>query len=246
MKLTRIPRSPLAAMLSAALLLTLTPATSRAASLVYWVDVNTASLIGNSDAPYSLDLDLIKGVGNQGNIVTVSNVTAYNGSGVAQPLTWTSTYTSGTESGSLASSVTLTSTGATGSGTNNEYAEQLPTSGGGVSNVWFKVTETNNAETVGSGQPTPDQFSVYLDAGNGTNAGNQIATNAPDGISLVTNSLVANPFLSQVGVYTSQSPDAGAFAIISSTPEPGRPALLLLGAIGMVAQRRRKVGAQAA
>ena len=210
-----------------------------AANLVYWVDVSTASLVGNANAPFGLDLSLIKGVGDVSNTVTLSNFTFTNSSGTVLSPTGTLVYNTGTESGSMASSVILTSGATSGSGSINEYAEQLPA---GTANVWFKVTSTNNAETVGTGAATPDQFNVMLD----DNTTNPIATTASDGVSLASDPIVASAFLSQVQTFSSVAPEGGATASISATPEPGHSALLLIGALGLIARRRRKGANQSA
>ena len=239
MKTPHVLRSSRAVVLAAGLLWALAPVTSRAASLVYWVDVNMSSVIGNANAPYSLDLDFTKGTGNIANTVTVSNVTYMNSSGATLSPTGTLTYSMGSAVGTLGSSLVLSSGSSDPSATNNEYAEVIPT---GTAQVWFKVTETNNAEVVGSGTPIPDQFSVYLD----DKSSYPIGTTATDGFTLVGNSLTANPFINQVSTFTTNGTQAGVTASISATPEPGRAALLFFGVLGMMARRSRKRSAQTA
>ncbi|MEP6669266.1 MAG: PEP-CTERM sorting domain-containing protein [Chthoniobacter sp.] len=237
MKMTRFLRTSCAAVLSTAFLLALAPA-GHAANLVYWVTLNTTSLLGNSNAPFSLDLQLVSGSGNVSNTVTLSNFSLTGGSGSLSP-TGTQTYTPlGNTSGSLLTSVVLTSPSGQPDGV-NEYAEVLPA---GVIQIVFKVTETNVAEVVGSGLPSPDQFNVFID----DNSTFSIPTSDATGGTLVSNAMVASTFLSQVNTYTSQSPEGGVTASISSVPEPGSAALLLLGTVGLAARRKRTAALSAA
>lgn len=227
MKTTRIVRAFRAAALSAAFLLALAPA-SRAANLIYYVTLDVASLTSNANGPFSLDLQLVPGSDNVTNTVTLSNFTAFGGSFTGIP-----SFTNGGESGSVGTSVVLTNSDPV----DNEFAEPFTSS---TTLIMFKVNETNNAETVGVGDPVPDQFNVaILDSG----LSNIQTTDPGGGNALVSDAMVGSPFLSQVNTYTSQSPDAG---VTAAAPEPGSAALLLLGAGGLLARRKRPAALAAA
>jgi len=222
MKTTRIIRALGAAVLSTALLLALAPA-SRANNLIYYVTLNVASLDSNLDAPFSLDLQLAPGSDNVTNTVTLSNFTAFGGSFTGV------TYTAGGESGSVGTSVVLTNSNPS----NNEFAEAFSNT---TTSIMFKVNETNNQETVTSGTPAPDQFNVFIDDNN--TADGFVPTTDPSGNDTLANdAMVASPLLSQVNHYSSQSPDSGVTTSI--VPEPGSAAMLLVGACGLVARKRR-------
>ncbi|MDR3406571.1 MAG: PEP-CTERM sorting domain-containing protein [Chthoniobacter sp.] len=234
MKNTRILRSCGAALLSTALLLTLAPA-SHAADLIYTVTLKTSSLVGNPDGPFSLDLELIAGSnngthGNVSNTVTLSNFVFAGGSVQASP-----NFTLGSESGSVGSSVVLTNSSLT-----NIYAigfDTFPTQ------ISFQVDETTNSEVVGTGTPIPDQFSVYLD-NNNASTGFFVPTTDPSGNNtLVTSAINSGMIINSVGFSNSVSPDGG---VTTSVPEPGSAALLLFGAVGLVARRKRSAAAQTA
>ena len=221
MKNTRILRAGGAALLAIALLQALSPA-SKAADLIYTVTLNTASLLGNADAPFSLDLDLVTGSGNVANMVTLSNFVFTGGVAASGP-----NFTQGGQSGSVASSVILTN-----SSPNNEFAIGFTTF---PSQISFQVDETTNSEVVGSGTPIPDQFAVYLDDNN--TASGFVPTTDPSGANtLVSSTIFSGMTLGSVTTYSSTTPDAGVTAAV---PEPGSAALLLFGAVGLVARRKR-------
>jgi hypothetical protein len=218
-----------AAVLSTAFLLALAPA-SRAANLIYTVTLYTSSLDSNPDAPFSLDLQLLTGsgnpttgAGNVSNTVTLSNFTFLGGSASGTP-----NFTAGGESGSLAGGLTLTN-----SSGNNEFAEAFSSS---VTSITFKVNETLNTEVVGSGLPTPDTFSVFIDDNN--TADGFVPTTAPGGAdALVISELVSGDTFSSVGFYDStSSPDPGVVAV----PEPGSTGMLCLGGTILAIWVRRK------
>jgi len=221
MKNTRILRAGGAALLAIALLQALSPA-SKAADLIYTVTLNTASLLGNADAPFSLDLDLVTGSGNVANMVTLSNFVFTGGVAASGP-----NFTQGGQSGSVASSVILTN-----SSPNNEFAIGFTTF---PSQISFQVDETTNSEVVGSGTPIPDQFAVYLDDNNTTSG--FVPTTDPSGANtLVSSTIFSGMTVGSVATYSSTTPDAGVTAAV---PEPGSAALLLFGAVGLVARRKR-------
>ena len=226
MKNTRILRAGGAAILAAALSLAYTPKI-KAADLIYTVVINTSSLIGNPDAPFSLDLDLVTGSGNAvtgaGNVtntVTLSKFTFTGGATASSP-----NFTMGGQSGSVSSSVVLTNSSA-----NNEFAIAFTTI---PTQIVFTVDETTNSEVVGSGTPIPDQFAVYLD----NNAANGfVPTTDPSGSNtLISSTIVSGMTINSIQAYSSTAPDAGVTAV----PEPGSAALLLFGAVGLVARRKR-------
>jgi hypothetical protein len=233
MKNTRLLRTCGAVFLSTAFLLALAPA-SQATDLIYTVVIDTSSLVGNPDAPFSLDLDFVTGSstgghGNVTNTVTLSNFVFTGGAAEAAP-----NFTQGGQSGSVGTSVILTN-----SSLNNEFAIGFSTF---PTQIRFQVDETTNSEVVGNGTANPDQFNVYLDDFN--TASGFVPTTDPSG----ANTLVASPInsgmtLSSVSTSSSVTPDAG---VTASVPEPGSAALLLFGAVGLAARRKRTAAPQAA
>jgi hypothetical protein len=223
MKLTRILLGcGLAAIASTAI-----PAAQATPLLSYYVTINTASLLGNADAPFSLDLQLVQGSGNVSNTVTLSNFSFTGGTAAGTP-----NYTDGSESGSLAGTLTLTNADA-----NNEFAEAFSA---GVTSIQFKVSETENSEEVTEDLATDDQFNVYLDDNN-TSSG-FVPTNATDGgDALLESPLFENATLSSVQTYSSQSPDAGVITT-AAVPEPSSVGMLAMaaGAVGFAVRRFRR------
>jgi hypothetical protein len=203
----------LALLLSTLSLLTLTSAKATTyPDLTYNVTLNLANLAGYmADAPISLDLQLAQGSGNVTNTVTLSNFTFVGGTASATP-----NFTTGGESGSLATSLVLTN-----SSLDNEYATALSS---GVTSISFKVDQTPNSEEVTSGTAVPDQFNVSLIDNNL----NYIPTTDPSGAdTLVNSALGTNATVNQ-------------YSIVAA-PEPGTNALLLAGGalVGVIALRRR-------
>jgi hypothetical protein len=223
MKNTRIFRSFTKVALSASFLLALASA-SQAANLVYFVSLDVSSLASNPNAPFALDLQLVPGSNNVTNTVTLSNFVVTGGSFLGTP-----DFTFGGASGSTATSVVLTNSNST----DNEYAEVFSA---GVSLITFKVTETLNSETVGSGTPIPEQFNVAI---YDKNIDNLSTLDPSGGNALVSSALVAGNTLSSVQTFS--SPDSGVNATVgtSAIPEPGSAGLLLLGACGLLARRKR-------
>jgi len=227
MKTTRILSASGVALLSTTFLFALAPA-SRAADLVYNLTLNLNSLAINPNGPFSLDLQLVQGSGNVTNKVTLSNFVFTGGSPTGTP-----DFTSGNETGSLASSIVLTNTAS-----DNEFAQAFSS---GTTQLSFKVDETSNSELVGSGTPIPDQFNVAI-LDNGLN--NIPTTDPSGGNTLVSSAIAANQTLASVDAYSSLSPDAGVTVNLSATPEPRSGVLGLLAACvmaGMLVMRRRRV-----
>ncbi len=220
----RLPRSLCALALSAVALAALAPAAH--AQLTYEEYVNVAPLEAGANGPYSLDFQLIQGSDNVSNSVTLSNfvITGGNFTGVS--------YTAGNESGGVASSVVLSSTaGVPVSFGDNEFAESFSA---GTSLIQFKVTETNNAETVAEGSPIADQFNIaVLD----TNL-NNIETTDSLGNTLFEDPMTGSRSPGQFLEFESNGDD-GNPAGVTAVPEPGTYAMLSIGGFAILAWRSR-------
>ena len=207
MKVTRICKTYRATVLSGALLLACATV-GRGANLNYTVYLNTASLAGNTNAPFSLDLVLGSGSQspNSDNTVTLSNFVFYNGSVGAV------SYSSGGETGSMSSSVTLTT-----SGEDNELAQTFSNT---VTEIQFSVSMTPNTNN-----PFPDQFDVaILDSGL-----NNIPTTDPSGgNTLVLANINTAQTVGSVNTYRS-SANGEAPGVTAAVPEPTPVAGLLVG-----------------
>jgi hypothetical protein len=170
--------------------------------LSYNVTLNLANLAGYSaDAPFSLDLQLAQGSGNVSNTVTLSNFVFTGGTSDGTP-----NFTTGGESGSLASSLVLTDTA-----TDNEFAEAFSS---GVTSISFHVDQTPNSEEVTQGTAVPEQFNVYI----------------------IGDDLNYAPTTDPTGADTLLSSDLGTNATVNqfsieAAPEPGVTGLLLLGGV---------------
>ena len=204
------------AILSSALLFACA-ASGRAANLNYTVYLNTASLVGNTNAPFSLDVALGSGAQtpNSDNTVALSNFVFTNGSVGAV------SYSNGSETGSMSSTVTLT----TGS-EDNELAQYFTNT---VTQIQFSVSMTNVSDN-----PFPDQFNVsILDSGL-----NNIPTTDPSGgNTLVLANLGTGQTLSSVNTYRSTA-SGEAPGVIAAVPEPTPATALLAGlcVLGLLAQ----------
>src|SRR5271167_2625596 len=119
MKTTRILGASVA-LLTTALVLALAPSAKATTfpDLTYNVTLNLSSLAADNPAgsPFSLDLQLLQGSGNVPNTVTLSNFTFTGGTASGTPA-----FTVGGVTGSLASSVVLSST--VGGSIDNEFDE---------------------------------------------------------------------------------------------------------------------------
>ncbi len=204
------------AVLSGALLLACA-GSGRAANLNYTVYLNTASLAGNTNAPFSLDVVLGSGAQtpNSDNTVTLSNFVFYNGS------VGGTTFSSGGEAGSMSSTVTLTT-----SGEDNELSQSFSNT---VTEIQFSVSMTNVSDN-----PAPDQFDVsILDKTLGN-----IPTSDPNGgNTLVLANLSTGQTLSSVQTYQSTA-NGEAPGVTAAVPEPTPAAALLagLGVLGLCAR----------
>jgi hypothetical protein len=190
------------------LLLALAP-TAKATTypdLQYNVTLNLSSLDLLPNAPFSLDLQLVTGSAapNITNTVTLSNFVFTGGTASGTP-----DYTNGNESGSLASSVVLT-TGTTPS---------------------FHVDQTPNSELVSSGTPIPDQFNVSILDSNLNN----VPTTDPSGAAndtytLVSSAISSSETASNVNYYTLATPEPSSAALSF---------IAIGGMLGLVLLRRR-------
>lgn len=186
-------------------------ATESRAALTYNVYLSTASLVGNTNAPFSLDVVLGSGsqTPNSDNTITLSNFIFTGGSVGA------TSYSAGGETGSMSSTVTLTN-----SGQDNELAQQFS---GGVTQIQFSVSMTSNTNN-----PFPDQFNVaILDGGL-----NNIATTDPSGgNTLVSVDINTGQTLNSVHTYRSTAGSTGP-GVTAAVPEPASSVSLLLGTLG--------------
>jgi hypothetical protein len=221
MKPTRI-LSAAGALLSTAFLLAF--ASSAKATpfpdLTYTVTLNLSSLNLDPNGPFSLDLQLLTGSGNQTNTVTLSDFTFTGGTATG------TNFLTGNVSGSIASSLVLTSNSNPNTASDNEFAENFSS---GVTQISFQVDQTPNSETVTSGTPIPEQFNVaILD----DDLNNVPTTDPSGGNTLVSSPLGETSTLSTVDFYT------------LAVPEPNSAALSLLaagGMLGLILMRRRRV-----
>ncbi|MBE7157492.1 MAG: NF038129 family PEP-CTERM protein [Rhodospirillales bacterium] len=223
MKVPKASRLRYAALLSGSLLLA--GAAHSQANLSYNVYLNTASLVGNSNGPFSLDVVLGSGsqTPNSDNTVTLSNFVFVNGS------LGTISFTSGGVTGTMASTVTLTN-----SSEDNEFAETFSNT---VTQIQFSVNMTSNTNN-----PFPDQFNVLiLDGGL-----NNIPTTDPNGgNTLVLANINTGQTLASVQTYQSTA-TGEAPGVTAAVPEPGTVASMLagLGALGVYLRGRKSRGAR--
>ena len=218
MKITRTHRLCAAAVVSGSLLLASSPKSR--ANLDYTVTLNTASLVGNVNAPFSLDFVL--GSGSQfpdtDNTVTLSNFVFANGSVGA------TSYSNGGETGgSMTGTVKLTN-----SSEDNELAQYFTNS---VTSISFHVDETSVTNN-----PYPDQFDVaILDSGL-----NNIPTTDPSGgNTLVLENISTSQTLASAATYQSTA-NGEAPGVTAAVPEPAPAAgvLIGLGALGLCVRRK--------
>ena len=218
MKMTRTHRFCCAAAVSGSLLLASSPASR--ANLDYTVTLNTASLVANVNAPFSLDLVL--GSGSQfpdtDNTVKLSNFVFTNGSAGAV------SYSNGGETGSMTGTVTLTN-----SSEDNELSQYFSNT---VTSISFNVDETSTTNN-----PFPDQFDVaILDSGL-----NNIPTTDPSGgNTLVLENINTAQTLASVNTYRSTATGEAPGVTVSAVPEPAPVVGVLvgLGAFGLCVRRR--------
>ena len=227
MKTTRVTGALSAALLTTAFLSALTLGAQAAQptfpNLTYNVTLNLSSLGADPNSPFSLDLQLVSGSGNVSNTVTLSNFVFTGGTASGTP-----DYTSGNESGSLASTLTLTTGTTPVAQSDNEFAEAFSS---GVTQISFSVNQTPNSEVVTSGTPIPDQFNVaILD----TDLDNIPTSDPSGGNELISSAITSSETSATVDRYT-----------LLAAPEPSTYATLLCGLAGlgalMLHRRPRKV-----
>ncbi len=219
MKTTRFQRLCGTAVLTGSLLLA-SPASR--ANIVYTVTLDVASLAANTNGPFSLDLALSSGgqPANGLNTVVLTNFLFTNGSAGAAD------FNTGSETGSMTSSVTLTS-----SSFDNELSQSFSS---GVTRISFNVNETSNTDN-----PALDQFSVsILDGGL-----NNIATTDPNGgNTLILSNISTTQTFASVSAYRSTAAGDAPGVVASAVPEPTSVASLLagLGALGLCAWKKTR------
>lgn len=221
MKPTRILSAAGAALLSTAFLIALAPAAQATPfpDLTYNVTLNLSSLNLDPNGPFSLDLQLITGSGNQTNTVTLSNFVFTGGTATG------TNFSTGNVSGSIGSSLVLTSNANPNTASDNEFDENFSS---GVTQISFHVDQTPNSETVTSGTPIPEQFNVAILDDNLNN----VPTTDPSG----GDTLVSSPLGE-----TSTSATVNQYSLnLQATPEPSSVFLGLIGAGVMFGMLRKR------
>lgn len=185
----------------------------KAANFNFHIDLDTAALNSAPNAPFFLDFQLNEGSGSLTNSATLSNFTFDGGSAAGSPSIF------GNATGSLGGTVSLFDSPASPF---NEFFQGFTA---GTTGIHFDASISQNSPGA-----TPDGFAVaILDSEPGFP---QIATNAPDGVSLVSLGIKAANSLADVGVYGSTLP-AGVTATV--IPEPSDVAAFLGIAVSLLA-----------
>jgi len=195
-------------------------ASTSKAALIYHVDINTTSLVGSLDGPFSLDFQLNDGSGTLAgvNTVTLSNFVFTGGNPTGSASLF------GDATGSLSSTVTLTD-----DVSSNEFFQGFSA---GTTKISFNVLMT----TVPEG-PAPDAFSMaILD-----NTLSNISTNGTGDSLMLVNINSASLSLSAVLTSTSTS---GVTVAVSPVPEPNSWLFMGSGllALGWLVRRRNMKG----
>ena len=196
--------------------------TAARANLSYSVDLNLLSLVGNSSAPFSLDVQSNYGSG-PGNTVTLSNVVFTGGSATG------SATLNGGVTGGLSSSLVFNDSAA------QPYNEFYQAISAGTTNIKFNVNLTTNAAGI-----TPTSFSVAILDNNLMN----IPTSDPSfGDTLVLASI--NGSQTTIASYMSTGATGGVTASLTTIPEPSTAAALFGSAavVAVLLRRRQKSAA---
>jgi hypothetical protein len=224
MKTTRLSKALGAALLSTAFIYNVAPRANAAQptypNINYNVTLNLSALASDANAPFSLDFQLESGSGNATNTVTLSNFVFTGGSATGSP-----DYTSGNESGSLSSTLTLTTSTNPTAPTDNEFAQAITA---GVTQVSFSVSQTRNPEVVTTGTPIPDQFNVAVLDSNFSN----VPTTDPSGAASDTYTLVSS------AITVSETPAQVDQYTLAAVPEPSTYVMLLGGLLALGASLR--------
>ncbi len=223
-------------LLAAAIALTAIP-TLQAQSLSFLVDLNTASLNtqDSANAPFYLDFQLNYGnSANAASTVTLSNFTLTGGSALGSPVV------SGSASGSLTSTVTLS---ANSTHPFNELYQQFSPN---VTDITFQATVLEPGPNVGA--PTGFVTGVF-DSSLGAGSPAQLYTTAPDAENLLTLNLNASNTVANVNTYTSLFSADGSTTVTGVTatvavPEPATTAALFGCAVVLTAFCVRRYGKQ--
>jgi hypothetical protein len=193
--------------------------TSQAETFSFHVDVNTSSLVGSPNGPFSLDFQL-NGAEPLTNTVTLDDFSFAGGAPTGSPSLF------GNASGDLGSTVSLNDAGSA----NNEFFQGFS---GATTDIQFDASVTEN---VNAG--IPGAFAMAVLDGNLFN----IPTTSGDGDDSLLELNISQENLSLVNVqrFTSIAPDAGV--TVAATPEPGTLFLFLpagLLAAGWAVRRSR-------
>lgn len=195
------------------------PATSHAQTKTFHVDLNVASLLtAATQAPFYLDFQL-NGDGLPSaatNSVLVNNFKFTLGAPVGNPVSFENA------AGNMNFSVVLS---LDSNDTLNELYQQFS---GTTTDIQFDVTSTETASGI-----TPDEFSVSILS----KSLDPIATTAPDGTSLVTETINGAVPAPVVQYYRSTSP---AGVIAGAVPEPTTVGAILAGLSGLALTWRRR------
>jgi hypothetical protein len=203
---------------------TVLSATAAKAQYIFTVDVNTASIVDNSNGPYFLDFQLNAGSDSNtnSNTATISNFDYVNGSQVGGPSV-------GGDVNSVNNGQSLTLLESPAFTENDATLEFTPS----TTNIIFTVDLSQNPGTV-----SPDTFTIdiYDNDGLQQTRGNKlvdepnnlISTTAPNGTDLLNVNITGDNTLSDINTFvsvdesTSDTPgDGGSGGVtIVATPEP--------------------------